>query len=89
MPRKMTSFGLILLVLGAINLAGCPLLIPVSGTTLVIGTTLSCMNTAIRVTCGMAEDRELPSSLGFIHTKYITPHVSLAIRGSWATRNPR
>jgi len=44
----------------------------------VIGTTLSCMNTAMRVSAGMAEDRELPSSLGFIHTKYITPHVSLA-----------
>ena len=44
----------------------------------VIGTTLSCMNTAMRVSAGMAEDRELPSSLSFIHTKYITPHVSLA-----------
>ncbi|MCX5709328.1 MAG: APC family permease [Candidatus Omnitrophica bacterium] len=43
----------------------------------VVGTTLSCMNTAMRVSAGMAEDRELPSSLGFIHTKYITPHVSL------------
>ena len=45
----------------------------------VIGTTLSCMNTAMRVSAGMAEDRELPSSLGFIHTKYITPHISLAV----------
>ena len=44
----------------------------------VVGTTLSCMNTAMRVSAGMAEDRELPSSLGFIHTKYITPHISLA-----------
>jgi amino acid transporter len=43
----------------------------------VIGTTLSCMNTAMRVSAGMAADRELPSSLSFIHTKYITPHVSL------------
>jgi amino acid transporter len=43
-----------------------------------IGTTLSCMNTAMRISAGMAEDRELPSSLGFIHTKHITPHVSLA-----------
>ena len=44
----------------------------------VIGTTLSCMNTAMRVSAGMAADRELPSSLSFIHTKYITPHISLA-----------
>jgi amino acid transporter len=45
----------------------------------VIGTTLSCMNTAMRVSAGMAEDRELPSALSFIHTKYITPHVSLVM----------
>jgi len=44
----------------------------------VIGTTLSCMNTAMRVSAGMAADRELPSSLSFIHLKYITPHISLA-----------
>ncbi len=45
----------------------------------VIGTTLSCMNTAMRVSAGMAEDRELPSALSFIHLKHITPHVSLAM----------
>lgn len=45
----------------------------------VIGTTLSCMNTAMRVSAGMAADRELPSSLSFIHTQYVTPHVSLAM----------
>ena len=43
----------------------------------VIGTTLSCMNTAMRITVGMAADRELPSMMGFIHSKFATPHVSL------------
>jgi len=43
----------------------------------VIGTTLSCMNTAVRVTCGMAEDRELPEMLGFMHGGYMTPHMAM------------
>ena len=42
----------------------------------VIGTTLSCMNTAVRVTCGMAEDLELPKYLSFI-SKHSTPHTAL------------
>jgi basic amino acid/polyamine antiporter, APA family len=44
----------------------------------IVGTTLSCMNTAMRVTCGMAEDRELPGMMGFMHGKFSTPHVALA-----------
>lgn len=43
----------------------------------IVGTTLSCMNTAVRVTCGMAEDRELPEFLGFMHGKFSTPHTAL------------
>ncbi len=43
----------------------------------VIGTTLSCMNTAVRVTCGMAEDRELPEMLGFMHGGFSTPHMAM------------
>jgi APA family basic amino acid/polyamine antiporter len=43
----------------------------------VVGTTLSCMNTAVRVTCGMAEDRELPEMLGFMHGQYSTPHMAM------------
>ena len=44
-----------------------------------IGTTLSCMNTAVRVTCGMAEHRELPSFLSFIHEKFVTPHMAIVV----------
>ena len=43
----------------------------------IVGTTLSCMNTAIRVTCGMAADRELPDIMGFMHDRFSTPHVAL------------
>ena len=43
----------------------------------IVGTTLSCMNTAVRVTCGMAEDRELPEMLGFMHAGFSTPHIAL------------
>ncbi|HYW85639.1 MAG TPA: P-II family nitrogen regulator [Spirochaetia bacterium] len=43
----------------------------------VIGTTLSCMNTAMRVSGGMAADQELPSMMGFIHKKFAIPHVAL------------
>ena len=43
----------------------------------IIGTTLSAMNTAMRITAGMADDRELPSGLSFIHPNFRTPHVAL------------
>ena len=45
----------------------------------VIGTTLSCMNTAVRVTNGMADDRELPEFLAFLHTENKTPHTTIAL----------
>jgi APA family basic amino acid/polyamine antiporter len=45
----------------------------------IIGTTLACMNTAVRVTAGMAEDRELPAFLGYIHTKNATPHMAIGL----------
>ena len=43
----------------------------------VVGTTLACYNTAVRVTAGMAEDRELPDFLGFIHTEKGSPHAAI------------
>ena len=43
----------------------------------IIGTTLSCMNTAVRVSCAMAEDREFPELLGFMHGEFSTPHVAI------------
>jgi amino acid transporter len=43
----------------------------------IVGSTLSCINTAMRVSAGMAADRELPRMMGFIHHTHATPHVSL------------
>ena len=43
----------------------------------ILGTTLSAMNTAMRITAGMGDDRELPSGLSFIHPKFRTPHMAL------------
>jgi nitrogen regulatory protein PII len=45
----------------------------------VIGTTLSCINTAVRVTNGMAEDRELPEFLAFLHPTNKTPHTTIGV----------
>ena len=45
----------------------------------VVGTTLSCINTAVRVTNGMAEDRELPEFLAFLHSKHKTPHTVIGV----------
>lgn len=39
-----------------------------------IGTTLACLNTGVRVTYAMAKDKEMPSILGLLHGKYATPH---------------
>jgi nitrogen regulatory protein PII len=45
----------------------------------VLGTTLSCINTAVRVTNGMAEDRELPEFLAFLHPENKTPHTVIGV----------
>ena len=44
-----------------------------------IGTTLSCMNTAARVTYAMGKDEEVPAHFGMLHAENLTPH-----RAIWA-----
>ncbi len=44
----------------------------------VLGTTLAAMNTAVRVSFAMAQDREMPGLLGALHEKHATPH-----KGVW------
>ena len=39
-----------------------------------IGTTLACLNTGVRVTYAMAKDKEMPGILGLLHGRYATPH---------------
>ena len=47
-----------------------------------LGTTLACLNTGVRVTYAMAKDKEMPSLLGLLHGKYATParrHLVLTV----------
>jgi amino acid transporter len=44
-----------------------------------IGTTLACLNTGVRVTYSMAKDKEMPSILGLLHGKHATPHAGVWI----------
>jgi basic amino acid/polyamine antiporter, APA family len=39
-----------------------------------IGTTLACLNTGVRVTYAMAKDKEMPGVLSLLHGRYATPH---------------
>src|SRR6202050_1764884 len=44
-----------------------------------IGTTLSCMNTAARVTYAMGKDNEVPEHFGLLHADNLTPHRAIWI----------
>jgi amino acid transporter len=44
-----------------------------------IGTTLACLNTGVRVTYAMARDKEMPGILGLLHGKFATPHGGIWI----------
>ena len=59
-----------------------------------IGTSLSCLNTGVRVTHAMGKDRELPAVFGFLHGRFRTPHIGVivltvisAIIGSYGVLN--
>jgi APA family basic amino acid/polyamine antiporter len=43
----------------------------------ILGTTLSCLNTAVRVSYAMAKDEEMPEILGAMHGKFATPHKAV------------
>ena len=44
-----------------------------------VGTTLACLNTAVRVTFAMAKDHEMPNVFRLLHGKYATPHWGIWI----------
>src|SRR5581483_9367050 len=44
-----------------------------------IGTTLACLNTGVRITYAMGKDREMPSILGLLHGRFATPHFGIWI----------
>jgi len=45
----------------------------------VLGTTLAAMNTGVRISFAMAQDKEMPGPLGALHGKYATPHIGVWI----------
>jgi len=60
------GFGLMIVIAVTIALA-------------IIGTTLSAMNTGVRITYAMAQDAEMPQPLGLLHIQNATPHVAVWI----------
>jgi amino acid transporter len=44
-----------------------------------LGTTLACLNTGVRVTYAMAKDKEMPGILGLLHGRFATPHGGILI----------
>lgn len=44
-----------------------------------VGTSLSCLSTGVRVTYAMGKDTELPAVFGFLHGRFRTPHVGVII----------
>jgi basic amino acid/polyamine antiporter, APA family len=42
-----------------------------------IGTTLACINTGVRVTYAMGRDEEVPAHFGVLHGKNLTPHRAI------------
>ncbi len=45
----------------------------------ILGTTLAAMNTGVRISFAMAQDKEMPDIMGLLHGKYATPYVGVVI----------
>ncbi|HLZ30771.1 MAG TPA: APC family permease [Chloroflexota bacterium] len=60
------GFGLMIVIAITVGLA-------------ILGTTLSAMNTGVRITYAMAQDDEMPELLGLLHGKFATPHIGVIV----------
>jgi basic amino acid/polyamine antiporter, APA family len=60
-------------ILGGIGF-GLMISIAVTVVIALLGTTLSCLNTAVRMSYAMAQDQEMPEVLGVLHGRFATPH---------------
>jgi amino acid transporter len=56
-----------------------PVIVAVTVLLALVGTTLACLNTGVRVTYTMAKDKEMPGILGFLHGRFATPHAAVWI----------
>lgn len=61
--------------------AGTTVSLIVAATVLIalLGTTLACLNTGVRVTYAMAKDKEMPGILGLLHGRFATPHGGIFV----------
>jgi amino acid transporter len=61
--------------------AGTTVSLIVAATVLIalLGTTLACLNTGVRVTYAMAKDKEMPGILGLLHGRFATPHGGILV----------
>ncbi len=53
------------------------LIIAVTVIIAIIGTTLAAMNTAVRISFAMAQDKEMPELMGLLHGRFATPHMGI------------
>jgi amino acid transporter len=60
---------------------GFTLTVILAGTVILalIGTTLACLNTAVRITYVMGRDKEMPNILGLLHGRFATPHWGVLV----------
>ncbi len=56
---------------------GLMIVIAVTVALAILGTTLSAMNTGVRITYAMAQDAEMPQPLGLLHIRNATPYVAV------------
>jgi len=63
-------------IIGGIGF-GLMITIAVTVALAILGTTLSCLNTAVRVSYAMSQDNEMPELLGAMHGRYATPHRAI------------
>ncbi|MDQ6672869.1 MAG: APC family permease [Chloroflexota bacterium] len=56
---------------------GLMIVIAITVALAILGTTLSAMNTGVRITYAMAQDEEMPELLGLLHGKFATPHFGV------------
>lgn len=63
-------------ILGGIGF-GLAVVIAITVALAILGTTLACFNTGVRVSYAMAQDDEMPELLGLLHGKHATPHMAI------------
>ncbi len=58
---------------------GLTVVIAITVALAILGTTLSAMNTGVRITYAMSQDAEMPELLGLLHGRFATPHAAVVV----------